>query len=335
MGNVGPLNGARKDWWPSTGESPRVDHRAIDVEGDPMLPDDARHSEPCDLPPAVFTVDRGGGAGLTYKKSRGQGYVAPSRGVRRRIETLADRECDLLAAAAGCVDGAVVTDVAAAHHWNLPLPWDLMRAGGTVSMAVSPGSTRPKRAGVRGRRLRLPPFHVTEHRGILVTTPARTWLDCAALLSLADLVAMGDAILHRLMATEGEFQHLLTWGFRRRGMANVRRAVPILDGRAESPGESWARTLLVQAGLPAPACNVDVLEGDRWLARVDMLWFEQRVIVEYDGGGHVDERQRRRDAERLNALQAAGWLVIILTADDLRRPRQTVALVRRALSRPS
>lgn len=271
---------------------------------------------------------------MTYKQSRGQRYVAPSRGVRRRVETLADREYDLQAAAVGCVAGAVVTDVAAAHHWNLPLPWDLMRAGGTVSMAVSPESARPKRAGVRGRRLLLPPFHVTEHRGLLVTTPARTWLDCAAVLSLADLVAMGDAILHRGMATEGEFQHLLTWGFRRRGMTNVRRAVPILNGGAESPGESWVRTLLVRAGLPAPECNVDVLHGDRWLARVDMLWREQRVIVEYDGGGHVEERQRRRDAERLNALQAAGWLVIVLTADDLRRTRQTIALVRRALSQP-
>lgn len=334
MGNAGPLNGVPTAGRLSTGEWTRVDHGASCLDGDTMLPDDARHDAPSDTPPAVFTVNGGGGAGLTYKQSRGQRYVAPSRGVRRRIETLADREYDLRAAAAGCVDGAVVTDVAAAHHWSLPLPWDLMRAGGSVSMAVAPGSARPKRAGVRGRRLRLPPFHVTEHRGILVTTPARTWLDCAELLSLADLVAMGDAILHRLMATEAEFQHLLTWGFRRRGMANVRRAVPILDGRAESPGESWVRTLLVQAGLPAPECNVDVFHGDRWLARVDMLWPEQRVIVEYDGGGHVDERQRRRDAERLNALQAAGWLVIVLTADDLRRRRQTVALVRRALSRP-
>lgn len=282
--------------------------------------------------PAVFTVTGTGGAGLTHKQSLGARYVAPSRGVRRRVETLNDRAYDIRSAAAGCVEGAVVTDIAAATHWDLPLPWKLQDAGGSVSMGVSPGSARPKRNGVRGRRLLLPSFHVTEHRGLLVTTPARTWLDCAAVVGLSDLVAMGDAILHRGLATPGEFQHLLDWGFRRRGMANVRRAVPILDGRAESPGESWVRTLVVMSGLSAPECNVDVLDGDRWLARVDMLWRKERVIVEYDGGGHLDERQRRRDAERLNALQSAGWRVIVLTADDLKRPLQTIGLVRSALS---
>jgi hypothetical protein len=294
----------------------------------------ANDASPHDGVPAVFTVTGSGGVGLTHKQSLGARYTAPSRGVRRRIETLADRDSDIRAAVAGCIEGAVVTDIAAANHWDLPLPWRLKEAGTAVSMAVAPGAARPKRNGVRGRRLRLPAFHVTEQHGLLVTTPARTWLDCAAVLSLTDLVAMGDAILHRDLATPGEIQHLVEWGFRRRGMANVRRAAPILDGRSESPGESWVRTLLVKSGLPAPQCNVDVYEGDLWLARVDMVWFEERVIVEYDGGGHVDERQRRRDAERLNALQAAGWRVIVLTADDLKRPRQTVGLVRQALVRP-
>ena len=180
--------------------------------------------------------------------------------------------------------------------------------------------------------MRIPPFHLTQLEGLSITTPVRTWLDCAPWLRRSDLVAMGDAILHRQLGTPGEFQHLLTWGYRRRGMAAVRLAVPILDGGAESPAESWVRVLLLDDGLPAPVCNLDIHVEGQWIARVDMAWPRARVIVEYDGSGHLDERQRRRDAERLNALQAAGWLVIVLTADDLRRPHHLVRLVRDALA---
>lgn len=282
--------------------------------------------------PPVFRVTADGGAGLTRGQSRRSIYTRPSRGVRRLASTTDSRHLDIVTASAACVDDAVVTDLAAAGVWRLPLPWDLQAVGTAVSMSVAPGAARPKRAGVRGRRLDIPAFHLTEKDGLRVTTPARTWLDCAAFISYLDVVAMGDAILHRGLASEGELTHLLTWGYRRRGVAKIRRAVPILDGRAESPGESWVRALLLEARLPAPECNVDVFEGGVWLARVDMRWRRQRVIVEYDGAVHRDERQRRRDAERLNALQAAGWLVIVLTADDLRRTRQTVALIRSALS---
>ena len=90
--------------------------------------------------------------------------------------------------------------------------------------------------------------------------------------------------------------------------------------------------MLLAGRIWAPRCNFDVFVNGRWIARVDMAWLAEKVIVEYDGAGHLDEKQRRRDAERLNQLQAAGWRVIVLTADDLRRPEATCALVRRALA---
>lgn len=281
--------------------------------------------------PDVFLVTASGGSGLTRGQARGAAFVSPSSGVRQRRETVGDPIADAKAAVAACGPDAVITDLSAARVWGLPVPRSVLEKASTVSVSVQSGGSRTQRRGTRGRRLRMPPFHLTQIEGLTITTPVRTWLDCAPWLRRADLVAMGDAILHRRLGTTGEFQHLLTWGYRRRGMAAVRSAVPILDGGAESPAESWVRVLLVDGGVPAPVCNLDVMVEDTWIARVDMAWPDERVIVEYDGAGHLDERQRRRDAERLNALQAAGWLVIVLTADDLRRPTQLVSMVRAAL----
>ena len=185
---------------------------------------------------------------------------------------------------------------------------------------------------MRGRRLTLPPEHLTDVGGVPVTTPARTWIDCAAFLDDRDVLALGDAILHRHLASEADLRAMTHWAYRRRGVASCRRVLDILDGAAESPAESWVRYELLAGGVPRPRCNVDVFDAwGGWLARADMLWTDERVIVEYDGAVHLDERKRRRDAQRRNLLQEAGWLVIVLTADDLRTPWVFVGHVARAL----
>ena len=142
---------------------------------------------------------------------------------------------------------------------------------------------------------------------------------------------MGDHLLHHGLATREELAGLAVWARRRRGVVNARRALPILDGRSESPGESLARCALVTGGVPRPRCNVDITDRGGWLARADMAWLEERVIVEYDGAAHISEKQRRHDAARRNLLQEAGWLVIVFTADDLRKPWAMCALVSAAL----
>jgi hypothetical protein len=100
---------------------------------------------------------------------------------------------------------------------------------------------------------------------------------------------------------------------------------------AASPGESRARATLVLGGIAEPLCNVDIIDDGDWLARADMAWLVEKVIVEYDGRVHENEGQRRKDALRRNLLQDRGWLVIVFTAADLRHPERMVALVRSAL----
>ena len=252
------------------------------------------------------------------RRHAAQGFVATSRGVRVRTDVVADPKAVVAAAIRGCRDGAVLTDVAAARVWSLPLPPWVEWSDAPASVAVPSDGARPKRVGVRGRRLDLPATHLTRLGDLHVTTPARTWLDCCAELPLGHIVAMGDVILRRRLAETPDLANLVRWGVGRRGVVTSRRALPLLDPGAESPGESLARTVLVTGGVRRPICNADVFDRGRWLARADMVWEAERVIVEYDGAVHVTEERRRSDAARRNLLQEAGWYVIVLTARDLK-----------------
>lgn len=277
--------------------------------------------------PAFITVTATGAEGFTdyrLKKLR-----TPTRGVRLlSVDPVARPPVAALMAPVNPM--AVLADLSAAQAWGLPVPY--AARSGHASIAVPSDAHRPERRGVRGRRLTLPPEHLTERDGLRVTTPARTWLDCAAFLSDRDVLAMGDAVLHGNLASEADLRAMTHWAYRRRGVAKCRRVLDLLDGAAESPAESWVRYEFLTAGLSRPQCNVDVFDAfGNWLARADMLWATERIIVEYDGAVHLDERQRRRDAQRRNLLQEAGWLVIVLTADDLQRPWVFVGLVARAL----
>ena len=111
----------------------------------------------------------------------------------------------------------------------------------------------------------------------------------------------------------------------------VARAFALVDGRSESPPESWVRVACALAGLPAPVLQYEVFEGGSWLARVDLAWPDRRLIVEYDGEYHFDGLQIAKDDVRLAALVAAGWHVIRLSAADLRHMDDVVSRIAAAL----
>lgn len=61
-----------------------------------------------------------------------------------------------------------------------------------------------------------------------------------------------------------------------RGNERARRVVHFADAAAESPGESWTRWAIVEAGLPAPQLQVEFHDSrtGRLVARVSHQWRE-------------------------------------------------------------
>jgi hypothetical protein len=155
-------------------------------------------------------------------------------------------------------------------------------------------------------------------------------------MRFADVVAMGDAVLHHELATPGELAAMIRWGRGRRGIRFARGAFEILDPAAESPGESWVRSALIRRRVPAPVCNLTV-EAGGFTFRLDMAWAAAKLAVEYDGEEFHGPDRDAHDAWRRDLLAADGWQIIVVRKSDLSdldRIAQAVhqALVTRTLS---
>jgi very-short-patch-repair endonuclease len=180
-------------------------------------------------------------------------------------------------------------------------------------------------SGCRGRkaivvhRSSLTREECTVHHAIPVTTPTRTLLDLAAVVSRRELERAIDEAAYLRLDVRG-----LHARQGRRGGAMLTRV--LADHRAGSTltrSEIEERMLAIcrRSRLPSPLVN-EVVEG----YTVDFAWPRRRVIAETDGWQahgtrQAFERDRRRDA----ALTAAGWRVVRVTWRRLHDEPQAVA----------
>jgi very-short-patch-repair endonuclease len=191
---------------------------------------------------------------------------------------------------------------------------------------------RADRHGQRGilvRSYELPDDEVCTVGGIRVTTAARTAFDIGRGLPVVKAVPILDALLNATGIKPAEVLTLADRHRRARGIRRLRGALDLADGGAESPQETRVRLLLVAAGLPKPETQIEFRDLH---IRVDMGWREWKVAVEYDGIQHWENRyQRSWDIERIALLEAAGWIVIRISAEMLSRPEAIVERVKAKL----
>jgi hypothetical protein len=152
------------------------------------------------------------------------------------------------------------------------------------------------------------------------TAPAWTAIEVARTLRRPRALATLDAALRSGRCNLAELSRAVAAQQGRRGIVEVRRLLPLANGRAESPMESEARLVMIDGGLPSPVLQHEVVDARGRLRRLDFAWPSQRVAAEYDSGEwHVGAEALRRDREKLAALQDLGWMVVPIVADDVRR----------------
>jgi hypothetical protein len=183
------------------------------------------------------------------------------------------------------------------------------------------GKNRVERKGcIRGAR-DLSTDDIVVIGGLLVTTPARTALDLACMLSMRDALAVVDAFMRDHAVSRHELDSLLRRFRGRRGVIQARAVVALGDHRSESHGESWTRLALIHDGeLPAPELQWWVEVDGVPTYRLDMAYPKHKVAVEYDGREfHSSAEQREYDRRRRSWLEEHGWTVIVVDRSMLSR----------------
>jgi very-short-patch-repair endonuclease len=198
-----------------------------------------------------------------------------------------------LGAVLACGRGAAISHRSAAWLWRL-----LPAATGDVEVTVAGRDCR-SRPGIRVHRVRdLDPRDTRKLGGIPITSPARTILDLAAVVTPRELEQALAEAYARQLARRSELVSLLARRSPRPGTRALRALLE--DGTpalTRSQAEDRLLGLIRAAELPAPETNIRIGRHE-----VDFVWRDQRLIVEVDGfrfhsSRSAFERDRRRDAE--------------------------------------
>jgi hypothetical protein len=164
-----------------------------------------------------------------------------------------------------------------------------------------------------------------------IAAPEHCWLIAASCLNLLDLVTAGDSLIRKRRTTLARLEAAVQ-GYSGRGVVAARAAVRLVRERVDSPRETWLRLCLVLAGLPMPECNVIIGDDQGPMGRVDLVYLEYKLIIEYEGDQHrTDRNQWNRDIDRQEDFARDHWTLIRVTSERARWPRQVVRGVYKAL----
>lgn len=219
---------------------------------------------------------------------------------------------------------SVLSHHTAAKFHGLPVP------GPPPPIHLTVGG-RGRKSSHRGivlhRTIILAPSEHHRLDGLPVTSVARTVIDLSPHLTDRQREVLVDQALHK--TSHAKLAAALA---RHAGRPGVPALGALLDP-ARPSSITWSQAeerllrLIRRAGLPAPECNIPLTA--RYTP--DLLWREQRVIVEYESDEwHSGSRSTLRDDARHNDLTTDGYQLLHMTKGDV--PEQILVWIARALA---
>jgi very-short-patch-repair endonuclease len=259
-------------------------------------------------------IDRRAVNGQLHRQFRGVYIVG-----HEALAPLARESAALLAVGTGAI----------LSHESAAVAWAIIEGyAGDVHVTVIDRKLR-SRPGLRIHRSSTTPR--TRHRhGLLVTSPAQTLIDLSATQSPYLEHAFIESHGLRLVGRD-ELTRAIERAGPRRGVRALRALIGAYEsGFTRSKAERILRALLRAGNLREPLFNALICGY-----KVDCVWPDHRLVVEFDGErfhGHrrAFETDRRRDA----TLVAAGYAVIRITWVRLMtEPYAVLAEIAAALAR--
>ncbi|WP_345219234.1 DUF559 domain-containing protein [Georgenia halophila] len=192
---------------------------------------------------------------------------------------------------------------------------------------------RRSMAGLVPHRLQVAPTDVRTWAGFSLTSRRRTVVDCLMLLARAEAERLMAWVRTRDVLSGAELRRVAEVRAGHRGVAQLRSLIAATEEGALSELERLLHRLLHEAGIIGWAANERIVVGGRIVARADVLFAAESVIVEVDGRAfHTDFEG---DRARLNTLTLAGFTVLRFTWTQLtERPAEVVGQIRAALREP-
>ena len=216
-------------------------------------------------------------------------------------------------------DGAVVCNESAAWLYGLDVRAPGERRSLEPSLLTEHSTTRVVRAGARGRQAILSASDVDFVEGVHVTTPVRTVSDLLRRMYRPYALAAADAVAHAGLIMPDEVVDYVARLKGYRGVVQARSLAILIEPRTESPGESWQRLRMLDAGFPPPDPQFVVIDDFGRELRIDLPYPELLIGTEFDGREHhTDDVHRKHDDERRGYLSAVyGWQWVIGTRERI------------------
>lgn len=179
--------------------------------------------------------------------------------------------------------------------------------------------------------------------GLPIVSPQRALLQASETLPLRELVVAADHLIlpGRTGGSGGlvslEDLRAAALGSSQRGVRRARTALSFVRLGAQSRMETLLRLIMASHRLDVLELQIDVFDGDgRWIGRFDMVDRERKLIIEYDGEQHRNDRaQYLKDQYRLDRARAAGYRILHLHKEDLlHRPYETARRIAEFLDLP-
>jgi very-short-patch-repair endonuclease len=261
---------------------------------------------------------------IAHRVARGRLH-AKYRGVYTVGRRTTTRYGEWMAATLACGEDAVLSHRSAGDLWGIR-PHKLF----PIDLSVTTKG-RARHDGLRvHRRSTLPPADRTHRHGIPVTTPTRTLIDLATLLTPAQL----EAAINEADKLDRVDPYSLRASLEgRSGQRGVAVLKAILDRRTfvltRSELERRFLPIARQAGLPKPETQA-LVNG----FEVDFFWPDLGLVVETDGlRYHRTPAQQAKDRVRDQAHTAAGLTPLRFTHAQVRHEPDHVRRILGAVAR--
>ncbi|MGZ5370758.1 hypothetical protein [Aeromicrobium sp.] len=261
-------------------------------------------------------------AGMTS----GQLYEARNEGAVRRIldRVFVDsgasdsRELRIEAMKLIAPEHAVVSDDWASWIYGVDTFAPSKRHSLTPSLVVPHGQSRIRIDDLACRQALIKDEDILTIEGLNITTPVRTTADLLRKKWRPHALSATDSMAHAELVTMEEVWDFVVDLKGYRGIRQARNLALLIEPRAASPGESWTRLRVIDAGFAIPEPQFEVVDRDGTTRYLDLAYPELMIAVEFDGAGfHTTESDKEHDRYRRTLITALGFRVIVAESPDI------------------